>query len=190
MAVKTQVNTDSTQTLTNKTLTAPIIATISNTGTLTLPSSTDVLVGRATTDTLTNKTLSNPVLSGSMSGNGSLATTVTVPGTLIAGTSAVQSPFAANTKTTQAHGLGQIPTLVILYQECLIAEHGYSPGDRVYELIDWAGNHGAQSVADATNVYILSNQAVSPVMNKTTPAGFVVPTAANWKMVAVPYRLV
>ena len=45
-----------TQTLTNKTLTTPVIATISNTGTLTLPTSTDTLVGRATTDTLTNKT--------------------------------------------------------------------------------------------------------------------------------------
>lgn len=45
------------QTLTNKTLTTPIIATISNTGTLTLPTSTDTLVGRATTDTLTNKTI-------------------------------------------------------------------------------------------------------------------------------------
>ena len=45
------------QTLTNKTLTTPVIATISNTGTLTLPTSTDTLVGRATTDTLTNKTI-------------------------------------------------------------------------------------------------------------------------------------
>ena len=52
------------QTLTNKTLTAPIIATISNTGTLTLPTSTDTLVGRATTDTLTNKTLTSPTISG------------------------------------------------------------------------------------------------------------------------------
>ena len=50
------------QTLTNKTLTTPIIATISNTGTLTLPTSTDTLVGRATTDTLTNKTLTSPVI--------------------------------------------------------------------------------------------------------------------------------
>ena len=49
-----------TQTLTNKTLTAPVISTIVNTGTLTLPTSTDTLVGRATTDTLTNKTLTSP----------------------------------------------------------------------------------------------------------------------------------
>ena len=46
-----------TETLTNKTLTTPVISSISNTGTLTLPTSTDTLVGRATTDTLTNKTV-------------------------------------------------------------------------------------------------------------------------------------
>lgn len=46
------------QTLTNKTLTLPVIASISNTGVLTLPTSTDTLVGRATTDTLTNKSMS------------------------------------------------------------------------------------------------------------------------------------
>lgn len=51
-----------TETLTNKTLTAPVISTISNTGTVTLPTSTDTLVGRATTDTLTNKTLTNPTV--------------------------------------------------------------------------------------------------------------------------------
>jgi hypothetical protein len=51
------VFTAETQTLTNKTLTTPIISQISNTGTLTLPTSTDTLVGRATTDTLTNKTI-------------------------------------------------------------------------------------------------------------------------------------
>ena len=54
----------STQTLTNKTLTSPVISTISNTGTLTLPTSTDTLVGRDTTDTLTNKTLTSPAFSG------------------------------------------------------------------------------------------------------------------------------
>ena len=56
------VGTTDTQTLTNKTLTAPIISTVSNTGTLTLPTSTDTLVGRATTDTLTNKTLTSPAV--------------------------------------------------------------------------------------------------------------------------------
>ena len=54
------------QTLTNKTLTSPVISTISNTGTLTLPTSTDTLVGKATTDTLTNKTLTNPGMVGTV----------------------------------------------------------------------------------------------------------------------------
>ena len=62
------------QTLTNKTLTTPTIASIVNTGTLTLPTSTDTLVGRATTDTLTNKTLTTPVIS-SISNTG----TITLP---------------------------------------------------------------------------------------------------------------
>jgi len=53
------VGTNTTDTLTNKTLIAPVISTISNTGTVTLPTSTDTLVGRATTDTLTNKTLTD-----------------------------------------------------------------------------------------------------------------------------------
>jgi hypothetical protein len=58
------VNVNATQTLTNKTLTTPVIAAISNnSATLTLPGTTDTLVGRNTTDTLTNKTLTAPVIS-------------------------------------------------------------------------------------------------------------------------------
>ena len=54
-----------TQTLTNKTLTAPVISTITNnSNTLTLPTTADTLVGRATTDTLTNKTITSPSVSG------------------------------------------------------------------------------------------------------------------------------
>ena len=51
------VGTTDTQTLTNKTLTSPIITSISNGGTVTLPSSTTTLIGRDTTDTLTNKSI-------------------------------------------------------------------------------------------------------------------------------------
>lgn len=43
---------------TSPTLTTPIISTISNTGTITLPTATTTLVGRDTTDTLTNKSIS------------------------------------------------------------------------------------------------------------------------------------
>jgi hypothetical protein len=58
----TVVTLTGTQTLENKTLTSPVISSIVNTGTLTLPTSTDTLIGRSTTDTLTNKTLTSPVI--------------------------------------------------------------------------------------------------------------------------------
>lgn len=57
------LTTTNIKTATNKTFTAPIISTISNTGTITLPTATTTLVGRDTTDTLTNKTLTSPVIS-------------------------------------------------------------------------------------------------------------------------------
>ena len=55
---------DEPQTLTNKTLTAPNISSIINTGTLTLPTDTDTLIGRNTTDTLKNKNLTSPTITG------------------------------------------------------------------------------------------------------------------------------
>jgi len=54
------------QTLTNKTLTTPVISTISNTGTVTLPTATTTLVGRDTTDTLTNKSIDASQLTGTV----------------------------------------------------------------------------------------------------------------------------
>ena len=86
----TLVGRDTTDTLTNKTITSPSVSglylsdssivfegssddvyettlTVTNPTvdrTLTLPDATDTLVGRATTDTLTNKTLTSPTVSG------------------------------------------------------------------------------------------------------------------------------
>jgi hypothetical protein len=47
------------ETLSNKTLTFPTISSISNVGTLTLPSITDTLIGKSTNDLLNNKNLTN-----------------------------------------------------------------------------------------------------------------------------------
>lgn len=57
------VGVTAVQTLTNKTLTTPAISSISNSGTITLPTTTTTLVGQNTTDTLTNKRIAKRVLS-------------------------------------------------------------------------------------------------------------------------------
>lgn len=62
------VSLTGSQTLTNKTLTLPTFSSIRNGGTLTLPTSTDTLVGRNTTDTLTNKTLISASISSFVNG--------------------------------------------------------------------------------------------------------------------------
>ena len=51
-----------TQTLTNKTLTTPVIASISNSGTMTVPTGGGTLATIGGTQTLTNKTLTSPTL--------------------------------------------------------------------------------------------------------------------------------
>lgn len=88
------VGVDATQTLTNKTLTAPKFSTIVNTGTLTLPTSTDTLVGRATTDTLTNKTLTAPIIRGRTTATAAAAGNV---GEVISSTLALGSATALTT---------------------------------------------------------------------------------------------
>jgi len=91
-----------TQTLTNKTLTTPVISSISNTGTLTLPTSTDTLVGRATTDTLTNKTLTSPSLA---------SPTFSVTETGIADGDLILFLDATDSSVTKKEGLDDLATL-------------------------------------------------------------------------------
>jgi hypothetical protein len=70
-----------TQTLTNKTLTLPVISQISNTGVVSLPTATDTLVGRATTDTLTNKSISGSTNTLTNIANASLTNSSVTVGT-------------------------------------------------------------------------------------------------------------
>jgi len=92
------VGVTASQTLTNKTLTAPTIATISNSGTLTLPTSTDTLVARNTTDTLTNKTYSAPNFTGPMTMPGATITSANAMG----GGTVIDTTRSLNTKSTAA----------------------------------------------------------------------------------------
>ena len=61
-ATGTIVLRSSTDTLTNKTLTTPIIASISNSGTMTVPTGGGTLATIGGTQTFTNKTLTSPIL--------------------------------------------------------------------------------------------------------------------------------
>ena len=103
--VDSAVTLTGTQTLTNKTLTAPTISTIVNTGTITLPTSTDTLVGKATTDTLTNKTLTSPAISGAV-----LTGTVTAGGGVGTNGQVLSSTGTGVQWTSTAAGYSQ-PTL-------------------------------------------------------------------------------
>jgi hypothetical protein len=93
-------------TIAGLTLTSPTISTITNTGSLTLPTSTDTLVGRATTDTLTNKTLTSPTLTTPSLG---VATATSINGTTIPSSKtllATDSTISDGTTSTAARGVG------------------------------------------------------------------------------------
>lgn len=104
----TFVGTSDSQTLTNKTLTTPVISSISNTGTITLPTSTDTLVGRATSDTLTNKILvaASNTITTAASGN-LIATEVNAALAELQtdiDTRATASTLTSHTSATTTHG--------------------------------------------------------------------------------------
>lgn len=90
----TVVTLTGTQTLTNKTLTSPVISTIVNTGTLTLPTSTDTLVGRATTDTLSNKSLN---AYDQKTGSTTIANNAVIQTVVATTTQSVADSFSAST---------------------------------------------------------------------------------------------
>jgi len=105
LATDTLVGKATTDTLTNKTLTAPVISSIVNTGTLTLPTSTDTLVGRATTDTLTNKTIS-----GSNNTLSNISLTSSVTGTLPVGNGGTGLTSFTNTGIVYASSTSSLAT--------------------------------------------------------------------------------
>ena len=110
----TFVTNNATQTLTAKTLTAPIISTISNTGTLTLPTTTDTLVGRATTDTLTNKTLDTYQENNTMTRyTGSTKVMTEIPFYVVLATAGVNQSIAPFVGANSSHYMIVVTSLSI-----------------------------------------------------------------------------
>lgn len=118
IAIDTSVVTTltGTQTLTNKTLTTPIISSISNSGTVTLPTATTTLVGTDTTDTLTNKTLTAPIINLAL--NAQTGTTYTFVltdnGKLVTASNASAQTYTIPLNSSVAYAIGaQINVIAI-----------------------------------------------------------------------------
>lgn len=87
-------------------LTSPSFSTIVNTGTLTLPTSPDTLVGKATTDTLTNKTYDTAGTGNIFKINGTTISAVTGSGAVVLATSpTLVTPALGSATATTINGL-------------------------------------------------------------------------------------
>ena len=138
-ASSTLVSLVSADTLTNKTLTAPTIATITNGGTVTIPSGADTLVARTSTDTLTNKTLTSPDINTPDIDGGAIDaaiiganTPAAITGTAISGTSiavtGVAGAMTLNTVTTTQRNALSAANGMILYHSTTSKTEAYAGG--------------------------------------------------------------
>lgn len=168
------------------------LTSLTTSGAITLTAAASQIVPGATSLSLRNHANSTDNILVNDNGNttvrGTLTATGGIVGTLTAGTQCVQNPAVLATKTTQAHGLGATPTMVVAYLENITAEQGYSIGDRIQLNYNEASS-GVTVEWDVTNVNIITAPTNIVVINKTTPAAGVAITLADWKIVAVPYKL-
>ena len=83
--------------------------------------------------------------------------------------------------------------MVLSYLECLTAELGYSIGDRIRLESEWVGDGtngtlGFNIATDTTNTIFVSIVNLPVIQRKDTNVQQFI-TAANWKLVATPYKL-
>jgi len=140
------------------TLTTPVFSTISNTGTLTLPTSTDTLVGRATSDVLTNKSISgstNTLTNITANTNANLTGPITSVGNATAvasqtGTGSVFVMQATPTLTTPVIGAATGTSLSVSGQLTSTVATGTAP--LVVSSTTAVNNLRAATAVAATNI--------------------------------------
>lgn len=161
------VGDSDTQTLTNKTLTTPIISSLyqdaGGTLTVTMPAATDTLVGKATTDTLTNKTLTTPVISSLYQDAGGTLL-VTMP----AATDTLVGKATTDTLTNKTLTSPKINEDVVLAAtatqiDAAVTKSGTTT--RCYNL-------GSPDIADADAIVVTADMKVGTYTLTTDPAAY------------------
>jgi hypothetical protein len=107
----------------------------------------------------------------------------------------VQNPYVVGTDTSQAHGLGAVPTFLAARLICLTAEFNYSIGDEI-ELPNTpttgggmgGGDVGLSFGCNATNVWVSTSAGRCSTTNKTTGTVEQI-TASRWKIQITPHKL-
>lgn len=169
-ASTTLVGIDTAQTLTNKTLTSPVMSSITNTGTLTLPTSTDTLVGKATTDTFTNKSIDATTNTLTNIANASVAAAAAIALSKLAATTASRALVSdasgfVTAATTTATEIGYVNGVTSAIQTQIndkapIASPTFTGTSTVAQLID--SGLTADTVPYANASKQLTSSAVTP----------------------------
>lgn len=107
---------------------------------------------------------------------------------ITAGSTLTKNPLAADSLTTQAHGLGTTPTFVNAYIECISADIGYAVGDRVYlgsvrqESVTDGGIH---VISDSDEMHLLIGLAFGLVGKSSFNSALI--DFTKWKGIVIPY---
>jgi hypothetical protein len=164
------VNVTMVQTFTNKTLTAPNISFISNTGTITLLSDTTTLVGQNTPDTLINKTIigstnlvdASALQTTGASVNVSLATPPTT-GSILTATSASTATWQAPETQIMTPGTTVLNRLVLW---------GDTTGDTLTQASLKFDNSIFMDTDDMNLIVVNSNKAIGSTVLANVTSGF------------------